>query len=324
MEKMGRMPDLLSAEEVDTELQADPEMLEIFRKLPTALWGRHFDAMEKIAKKAAPGEVRQLQMEYLFGIVSSREDAIVEYQSKDAFFQNASFSEGDSAKGFQQQLHELLVSEDRTLGAGQTARVKSLQLEGLREPVAVKYLITPTEKTLSAEGEHDMLYEVEVVTSVEQIEAQVGAGKYLRVPHPYFYYKRGPLQCYGMSQVRGVNIEELLTNTYSPFRNDVIEALRRRYGSDGERGALDAEIDSFMKAVHKVCLHGDIKPKNIMIDTDGVFYLIDFGQSVPANSETEKAREQFDNLREHEPAVMRECIRGAFNYLREQDMAAAA
>jgi serine/threonine protein kinase len=274
--------------------------------------------METLIKKNPEENADQIRMEYLLGILAQREEAITEYESKDSFFHNKVFISEEQAHGFETHLQDLLSSREHFLGSGQTARVKSLHVDGFDPPIAVKYLITPTAKTLSAQGEHDMLYEVEVVTSVEKHETEKGIGNYIRVPHPYFYYKRGSMQCYGMSQVNGVRLDQIMQDdgAYHPLRDAVIARLRERYGSPEETSALLSEVEPFMKAVHEVCLHGDLAPRNIMVDTDGVFYLIDFGQSVSARLETEDAREQFDNLRAHEPELMTECIRGVLNHVR--------
>jgi RIO-like serine/threonine protein kinase len=129
-----------------------------------------------------------------------------------------------------------------------------------------------------------------------------------------------------MSQINGVRLDQIMEDdgAYNPLRDAVIAALRERYGSADEQAGLQREIAPFMEAVHQVCLHGDLAPRNIMVDTEGVFYLIDFGQSVSTRLETEEAREQFDNLRAHEPELMAECIRGVLGYVNRIKTAAAA
>jgi hypothetical protein len=327
MEGMKGAAEQWTVEDIQEDLrETDPGLLQRFRQLPEQLWPRHYAAMESLVKKNTDGNADQLRMEYLLGVLAAREQAIIEYQSKDSFFRNEAFLSGTQADAFQAHLQELFASREHILGSGMTARVKSLQIEGFDAPIAVKYLVTPTSKTLSAQGEHDMLYEVEVVTSVEKQEAQRGIGHYIRVPHPYFYYKRGSLQCYGMSQINGVRLDQIMHNdgAYHPLRDEVIAALRSRYGSPEERTALQHEVAPFMEAVHQVCLHGDLAPRNIMVDTNGVFYLIDFGQSVSARLETDDSHDQFENLRAHEPELMAECIRGVLNYVDHTAAATAA
>ena len=327
MEGIKNPPEDWSVGDIEEELRgSDPELLRLMHELPRSLWGRHFRALENIRAGSEEDDIGQLRREYLLGVLAAREHAIVEFESKDAGFRSGSFVSGERTEAFQLQLRELLASREHILGSGRTARVKSLQVDDFEKPIAVKYLITPTEKTLSVQGEHDMLYEVEIVANIEKNEEQAGAGAYIRVPHPYFYYKRGSVQCYGMSQVEGVRLDHVMSHdgSYNPLRDAVIRALRERFASSAERSALEEEIKPFMQAVHKVCLHGDINPKNIMVDTKGVFYLIDFGQSVSARAETEEAREQFDNLRELEPGLMRECIVATLNYVRENKLSNAA
>jgi serine/threonine protein kinase len=61
--------------------------------------------------------------------------------------------------------------------------------------------------------------------------------------------------------------------------------------------------------MHEYCLHGDIKPGNIMISSTGVFYVIDFGQSILINSIPESAQEQMYTLREDEVKISKDSVR---------------
>jgi hypothetical protein len=183
MEKMKNPAPEWSVEDIQEELRGSyPELLRRFQELPSPLWPRHFAAMEALAKKNPEEDADQLRMEYLLGVIAAREHAIVEFESKDSFFHNEAFMSGEQAGAFHARLQELFASREHILGSGMTARVKSMQVEGFDAPIAVKYLVTPTAKTLSAQGEHDMLYEVEVVTKVEKRDAQLGVGNYIRVP----------------------------------------------------------------------------------------------------------------------------------------------
>jgi len=289
--------------DIEDALHDEPRAVNtLFRKLPQGLWQRHFSALEQIeADNTGAGAeiIASKKSEYLANLLEARRAGMEEYKSNDPAFREMPEQELGA------HLQALLESPDEFLGSGQTARVKRLHLaEG--QVMAVKYLLTPSAKTLSAEGEHDMLYEVETITRIEDEERKLNAGERIRVPHPYFFYKGDRLQCYGMQEVLGMNIAELLdantpaTVALSERRDAIWKSLRERYADPARLDALYAEVRSFVKAMHEVCLHGDIKQANLMVDEEGVIYLIDFGQSIDMNLMTDKSREQFENLQELE------------------------
>jgi hypothetical protein len=306
-----------SPEEIRYELKdTEPELFKYLSRLPKNLWSRHFDALQELAEKHAsePKEtVAEMRIDYILGILQGRESAIVEFNTNDPKIRETAFGSKERVEKFGNSLRELLVTDGNLLGFGQTARVKSMKLDELEEPIGVKYLLTPTPKTLSVDGEHDLLYEAETLTSIEGSKERVGTFEHIGVPHPYFYFKRGELQCYGMSQIDGVTVEEIFNDDggYHPIRDKVLQTLKTCYLSEDEKTAFTAEIDTFMRTVHEVCLHGDIKPKNIMVDVSGRFYLIDFGQSVPMRTMTDTTRQQFENLQDKERADIATCIREA-------------
>jgi serine/threonine protein kinase len=232
----------------------------------------------------------------------------------------------EQKREFGNNLKGLLVSEGNNLGSGMTARIKSMRVEGMDRPIAVKYLLTPTQKTLSVDGEHDMLREVETITEIESTEKQMGVGEYMRVPHPHFFYKRGALQCYGMQQVQGIALDKIGEpgSIYNPDRDTAIAAFRNRFKSSDEEAALYKEISAFMTGMHRVCLHGDIKLANLMINTEGILYLIDFGQSVSMQDQSEKTRDQFENLKVEEVEQVIECVRHILKLVRSYDVPLAA
>ncbi|MDR3571680.1 MAG: phosphotransferase [Candidatus Pacebacteria bacterium] len=320
MEKFGsleRRPSL-DTEDIADELSQKPELLGLLRQLPQQLWERHFQKLQEIERQFSQADhsaLQNAQASYLVGILSQREEAIESYEIADAELKSVfeRFPKG----GLRATLSTLLESPEQSLGFGKTARVKSMHVEGRKDPIAVKYLLTPTAKTLSVEGEYDLGREVEMITDIEEFESEIGAGEHIRVPHPLFYYKRGKLQCYGMSQVDGVTLDLVARDEAqesTTLQRDVAQAIRERYASQENREQLLKEIDLFLRAVHRECLHGDIKQQNIMVDRTGVFYLIDFGQAVKMDTMTEKTREQFENLQEEERGQLRECIVSVLSY----------
>lgn len=195
----------------------------------------------------------------------------------------------------------VFLDPENFLGSGQTAKVKKYELQDSRTkteiPLAVKYLLTPTEKTLSVSGEHDLIREVERVHAIEEAEHEIHADNLrIRVPHPYFYYKNEKTQCYGMEYIDGITLEQGIRGDYD---KDLKEALQQNLQTL-KRDDLFEEVDLFFDAVHHVCLHGDIKPGNIMVSREGKFYVIDFGQSVLAHEIGDKDREAFEVLKQDE------------------------
>lgn len=311
--RIHKEPDIT---EIAEWLEEEPrEVRKLFAHIPRPLWQRHFEAVKHLEPEG--------KLDYLSKFIEARKSGLEEFKSSDEQFEKVK-----SDPEFGEQLQELLESRGETLGAGQTARVKRLQLAEGRT-AAVKYLLTPTEKTLSAEGEHDMLWEVDTVTHIEEAERTMDAGERIRVPHPYFYYKNEKVQCYGMEEIRGNTIEQLVAtdtpNTVAETerRDAVWSALRRRYSDPQEQKALYEELDRFVSAVHTVCLHGDIKLANMMVDEEGTFYLIDFGQSIDMKSMTDKTQESFDNLQTLERVQLGFCVRTLIRRLSRQEQEAA-
>jgi hypothetical protein len=307
-------------EDIEDELGgSEPELLKYIQLLPPELQSRHFQKLEAI-KRRYQGErdeaVAEQRINYILGILEAREQAIEEFEIGEPALRDR-VSSLPNEREFGNQLRETLLSQGNFLGAGITARVKSMRVEGFDKPIAVKYLLTPTAKTLSAQGEYDMNRELTTMIQIEDAEVRLGAGEHIRIPHPFFYYKRGKFQCYGMSQVNGFHLEEVLQGA-SRSTHSVVEALRARFASDEARKQLQAEVDLFMRAVHEVCLHGDIKLKNIMVDEQGMLYLIDFGQSVAVDTMLEETRDQFENIQDLEREQMQECIRALFSHLRNE------
>ena len=310
--KQSASVEVLTSDDVETEIEdRDEELLALFKRIPKELWVRHFNSIEQIAAEAEDPSVGNEQgKRYMEIIIEAREKAIVEYSISDAQLQKL-WPEGPELSAKLVTILQKAFQSPENLGFGQTARVKRLDVEGIENSLAVKYLLTPTSKTLTIDAEHDMLEEVERITKIEEAEGRRGIGSRIRVPHPYFYFKRGKLQCYGMQEVQGVTFETLLheKSTNIDEQDAILEAVRNRYASKESQAELFKEVDAFIEAMHEVCLHGDLKAKNLMIDTDGTIYLIDFGQSIATGVMTEETSSQFTDLSEQEGNVMHTLVR---------------
>jgi serine/threonine protein kinase len=136
---------------------------------------------------------------------------------------------------------------------------------------------TPIEGTISAAEEHRVLIEVERMQIIEKIESgDIEKHKHVRVPHPYFQYDSGKIQCYGMELIKGLNLHEAIQGEW--FDEEQKTKVREAIGHIPLE-EIRKEFEIFIENMHQFCLHRDIKPANIMISEEGMFYLIDFGQS---------------------------------------------
>jgi RIO-like serine/threonine protein kinase len=67
--------------------------------------------------------------------------------------------------------------------------------------------------------------------------------------------------------------------------------------------------------MHTVCVHGDMKAGNIMVTRDGRFYVIDFGQSMVETDINDKARDQFEVLKDDDRNLARLAVTQFLNVL---------
>ncbi len=277
-------------------------------KLPPSLRLHHVQHIEEANLNANEATA------YLAGVIESRKAATTETHLSDPEIE-AFFADPDRKTEFLKQL-ESSVFQSPTIGEGQTAKIKYYELltepDNKPIPLAIKYLLTPTAKTLSAAAEHDMLREVERIKAVEERE-RAAAVERIRVPHPYLHHKNEQIQCYAMEHIDGADLKQVLDGTTD---DELMDTLVDFYTPDRE-AALSTEFTTFLEAMHGYCLHGDIKPANLMIDRTGRFYVIDFGQSVLVQDIDEAGREQLDNLKEFEHEQVRTTLRLFFRKLAE-------
>lgn len=291
--------------DVDIEDYADNETLyRLLMRLPKDLRNMHMQRVAHLEDEEATG--------YLYALHERRDAALRESNVSD-----------ESLKPYfeahKEQIWEALETRvfsdapENQVGRGSTAKVHKFELEDYAddnrapvEEVAVKYLVSPNATTLSVSGEHDLIVEVEQMRRIEAAEnASIGPNSRIRVPHPYFYYQKGPIQCYAMELVDGVNLEKGISGEYKP---EVGEDLRSSL-KDVDRAALMQEIDSFFDTMHTICHHGDIKPANMMVSRDGTFYVIDFGQSKLMTSVGEEHHVASEEWKDGEKKRAKEVVR---------------
>ncbi len=284
------------------DFRDNPTLYRLLRMLPPELRREHIARIEHLEDDEAEG--------YLYALHERRDAALRESSVSDDSLRP--YFESNQERIWTALENEVFTSEENHVGAGTTARIKSLDISSfakdssLPESLAVKYLVTPNSKTLSASGEHDMIAEVEQMQAIERAElAAIGANARVRVPHPYFYYQKGKTQCYGMELVDGVNLEQGMSASLQPaVREELAQAF-----ADVDREALFKEIDTFFDTMHGICIHGDIKPRNLMASRDGKIYVIDFGQAVLATAVDEKSQPAFEELKEAEKSNTKDAVR---------------
>lgn len=283
-----------------------PQVQSMLHRLPPELQGVHASRIADMDEEHA--------FEYMMHLLEKRESAMRESVVSDAAV--APYFHEHEREIWKDLETRVLDDPENFLGSGMTAKVKKYQLVDSRTkeeiPLAIKYLVTPTEKTLSVSGEHDLIREVERVRAIEEVEHEIHADNLrIRVPHPYFYYKNEKTQCYGMECIDGVTLEQGMNGHWD---KDLKEDLQKNL-KDTDKSALLEEVDTFFDAVHRICLHGDIKPGNIMISREGKFYVIDFGQSILAHEISDKDREAFEVLKQDEKDGTKSAITHFLNAL---------
>lgn len=293
MEGLPLFPESKPSKDEGIEASAEdfadsPELYGMLRRLPPELQGVHAGRMSDMDDKDA--------FTYIQSILEKRNmavrESVVSDEEVEPYFH-------DHEEEIWKHLEtDVFTDTDNLLGYGKTARIKEFHIQnesGGDLPLAIKYLVTPTEKTLSVSGEHDLILEVERVRAIELAEKRHESKvPHIRVPHPYFYYKKGKTQCYGMELINGMNLEEGITGT----ADEETRAELRTALAGIDRQALMEELNLFFTTMHEICIHGDVKPANIMVTKDGRFYVIDFGQSTLTNDVNDKDRDAFEVLKE--------------------------
>ncbi|HEX8591356.1 MAG TPA: phosphotransferase [Candidatus Paceibacterota bacterium] len=284
------------------------ELFNLLKSIPIEMRATHLQRIEELSDDDAAAYLREF--------IEQREAAMREGEVSDPSIRE--YFEAHKEEIWRTLETDVFSDPDNLLGNGQTARVMQFVLEdrehGMEVPLGIKYLVSPGEKTLSAKGEHNLVREVERLQLIEQAEAiHAAEAVHVRVPHPYFHYRNADFQCYGMERINGINLERWTKGEGSEeLRTALTKAFR-----DVDPQEFAHEIDLFFDAMHTVCLHGSIKPDNLMVSREGRLYVIDFGDSRPIHDLDEQEEKNLDTLREDEKARAKVILMSFFASLKE-------
>jgi tRNA A-37 threonylcarbamoyl transferase component Bud32 len=141
----------------------------------------------------------------------------------------------------------------------------------------IKYLHSPARQATSIEEEFLLLSEVNRTAK---------KFKSLKVPQAHCLAKNmnGTKNFFTMEQVQGLTLEQVVefpSKRESSLGKEVTASLLSILEDKALRAQLLADIETLHQSG---VIHGDIHPRNIMIDNQGAIWLIDFGNAiVPVN-----------------------------------------
>lgn len=284
---MGAFEKISAHEQVYVEDYADASFYELLIKLPPELRHHH---LSFIVNSKMTDEAATL---YLGKTLEQRQEATTVSVISDESIRGIFKLRG--AKIFTDIETSIFNSPD--IGIGSTARIKRLDIDTDTSTIsmAVKYVVTPNQHTLSASAEHDVLKEVERMKAVEEIENSAHVST-IRVPHTFLHHMTPGIQCYAMELINGFSLKRVLEDD---MPEGALENLKQHF-LKRTKEEVSEELEKFFSVMHQYCLHNDIKPANMMVNNGGIFYIIDFGQSVLVNEIPEAGRNQLDDLKEEE------------------------
>jgi tRNA A-37 threonylcarbamoyl transferase component Bud32 len=176
----------------------------------------------------------------------------------------------------------------------------------------IKYLHNPSRQATTIEGEYIILSDVNSIAHT--FEA-------LKVPQAHCMAKNidGTKNFFTMKKITGLTLEQLVefpskrSSEYPDFTNEkIIEIL-------DDKNLQETLVRDISKIHSSGVIHGDIHPRNIMLDSSGTFFLIDFGNAViPVNVSAQASYENIENVKDLDIKTFINSIEKTVKLLKEQ------
>lgn len=162
------------------------------------------------------------------------------------------------------------------IGNGSTAEVYEMPYNN---DICVKYLVDPNTKA----------YENTIRTESLYLEEMMGVETgHFRTPAVYFYHKSEFGECYGMERIHGLSLSAILENPEKFSKLTELKSI-----------PADTVLNNLLEFVRKMhvrgFVHHDLNMRNIMVDENLKWYVIDFGRAKKLEI-GEKENEIFDAL----------------------------
>lgn len=127
--------------------------------------------------------------------------------------------------------------------------------------VCVKYLVDPEK---AREHGNNFREEKDYLEDLHGFEVDG-----IRVPDVYFYHMSEFGTCFGMENIDGKSLDRIMEN---PEAVDFLDVIRSQKQED-----VIARIRNFVLQMHskKKIVHRDFSPRNVMVDREGNWYVID-------------------------------------------------
>jgi tRNA A-37 threonylcarbamoyl transferase component Bud32 len=151
---------------------------------------------------------------------------------------------------------------DQYLGEGTVGKVYSMPYA---PHVCVKYI---TDSNMLEKHGNTMRQEVEYLIELQKFNVEG-----IRVPDFYFQHMSENMLCFGMETIKGLSLDKIIAD---PEGCDFLDTIRAQDMYD-----IIRKMNAFLSVLHsdKKIVHRDLATRNIMIDTNGDWYVIDFGKA---------------------------------------------